>query len=57
MPSDILDTIKNICSDLTNLEVPKHPQNRLNAELTALSLKHMGSNPFIVIKPAYKGKY
>ena len=50
IPSDILDTIQNTNTDLTNREVPKQPQNLSNAELTAL--KHLRSNPFIVIKPA-----
>ena len=53
MPSEILETIKNINTDLSNLEVPKHTQNLPNAELAAL--KQLRSNPFIVIKPADKG--
>ena len=53
MPSEILKTIQNINTDLTNLEVPKHTQNLPNAELAAL--KQLRSNPFIVIKPADKG--
>ena len=36
MPSEILETIQNINTDLTNLEVPKHTQNLPNAELAAL---------------------
>ena len=53
MPSEILETIQNINTDLTNLEVPKHTQNLPNAELAAL--RQLRSNPFIVIKPADKG--
>ena len=53
MPSEILETIQNINTDLTNLEVPKHTQNLPNAELA--SLKHLRSNPFIIMKPADKG--
>ena len=53
MPSEILETIQNRNTDLTNLEVPKHPRNLSNAELAAL--KYLRSNPFIVIKPADKG--
>ena len=53
MPSEIIETIQNINTDLTNLEVPKHTQNVSKAELTAL--KRLRSNPFIVIKPADKG--
>ena len=53
MPSEILETIQNINTDLINLEVPKHTQNLSNAELA--TLKHLRSNPSIVIKPADKG--
>ena len=53
MPAEILDSIHNINTDLTNLEVHKHPQSLPNAELAAL--KQLRSNPFIVIKPADKG--
>ena len=53
MLSEILETIQNINTDLTNMEVPKHTQNLPNAELAAL--KQLRSNPFIVIKPADKG--
>ena len=53
IPSEILETIQNINTDLTNLEVPKHTQNLPNAELAAL--KQLRKNPFIVIKPADKG--
>ena len=53
MPSEILETIQNINTDWTNLEVPKHTQYLPKAELAAL--KQLRSNPFIVIKPADKG--
>ena len=53
MPPDILQTIQNITTDLTNLEAPKHTQNLSKAEYTALN--QLRSNPDIVIKPADKG--
>ena len=53
MPSDTLQTIQNINTNFTDLEVPMYPQSLSNAELTAF--KHLRGNPFIVIKPADKG--
>ena len=55
MPTEILESIQNINTDLTNLEVHKHTQSLPNAELAAL--KQLRSNPFIVIKPADKGSF
>jgi hypothetical protein len=51
--SDILETIKEIHDDLSNLRVPTHKQNISNAEFTAL--KGLKNNPYIIIKPADKG--
>ena len=53
MPSEIIETIQNINTDLINLEVPKHTENLSNAELAAL--KHLRSNPPIGIIPADEG--
>ena len=53
MPSDILETIKIINSDLENMEIPTQSNNLSKMEISAL--KDLRNNPHIVIKPADKG--
>ena len=53
MPSDILETIQNINTDLKNMEASMQPRNL--SKLEDLALKELKSNPDIVIKKADKG--
>ena len=53
IPTQVLDTIENINSDLSELQAPQHKNNLNKAEIKAL--RNIRSNPDIVIKPADKG--
>ena len=51
--SDVLNTIKEIHNDLSNLKVPAHKENLSKSEATVL--KKIKQNPEIILKPADKG--
>ena len=51
--SDVLNTIKEIHNDLSNLKVPAHKENLSKSEATIL--KKIKQNPEIILKPADKG--
>lgn len=53
IPQLVLDTIKNIESDISNLKVPYHENNLSHSECKAI--KDIRNNPDIIIKPADKG--
>ena len=53
MPPEVLETIKKINADLSNLKVPYHQKNLTNDEIKAL--KNIRQIPDIIIKPADKG--
>ena len=53
MPTEVLETIEKINSDLSKLKVPYHQNNLTDGEIK--SLKNIRQNPDIIIKPADKG--
>ena len=53
MPTEVLETIEKINTDLSNLEVPYHRNNLNDGEVKAL--KNIRQNSDIIIKSADKG--
>ena len=53
MPTEVLETIEKINTDLSKLEVPYHRNNLNDGEIKAL--KNIRQNSDIIIKPADKG--